>query len=137
MEDINENTKNLYVIKRRLADLKKRPGYNDYVYYVGKYALHIYTNSIQDPASLDPNDSVVKYDKVDVNLHEENPRTNSYRIISLRDDSRFSNYKPIQYNFFDGPNGRINLSDGREMPVIYVCELIKYLHRLSNLSAFL
>lgn len=136
MEDINDNVKNIYTIKRRLAALKKREGYNDFVYYVGNYVVHIHTNSIQDPASLDPNDTVVKHETVDVSLQESCKRF-EYRYVSLRDDSRFSSYRPIQYNYFDGPNGRINFSDGKDMPIIHLCELIKYLHRLSKLTAFL
>jgi hypothetical protein len=135
MEDINENTKNLYVIKRRLAELKKRPGYNDFVYYVGRFALHMYTNSIQDPASLDPDDTVVKYDKLDVSLHEIS-KNGIDTIVGLSSDPRFREYRPIIYNFFESPNGLVNLGDGREMPLTYVCELVKYLHRLSKLTAF-
>lgn len=133
---IMENVKNIYVIKRKLSELKKRAGYNDYVYYVGHFILHIYTNSIQDPGSLDPNDCITKYDKVDVSLLESS-KNNQNVIVGLRDDSRFKNYRPIIYSFFDGANGIVNLSDGREMPIINLCELIKYLHRLSNLTAFM
>lgn len=136
MEDINENVKNLYVIKRKLAELKKRPGYNDYVYYIGNFALHMYTNSIQDPARLDPNDSLVKHEKLDITLHEITKNKTDH-LIDLRGDSRFKEYRPIIYNFWEGPNGIVNLSDGREMPLIFVCELIKYLHRLSKLTAFI
>jgi hypothetical protein len=133
---IMENIKNIYVIKRKLSELKKRAGYNDYIYYVGQFIVHIYTNSIQDPGSLDPNDCITKYDKVDITLLESS-KNNQNSTINLRDDSRFKSYRPIIYSFFDGPNGIVNFSDGREMPIINLCELIKYLHRLSNLTAFM
>lgn len=137
MEDINDNTKNLYVIKRRLAELKKRTGYNDYVYYVGNFIIYIFTNRIQEPTiSCDPDDSIVKYKKLDITLQELSKK-DVYRIVDLISDPRFAEYKPILYNYWEGPYGITNMGDGHDMPLNSLCELIKYLHRLSNLTAFM
>lgn len=136
MEDINENTRNLYVVRRKLAELKPHNG-TLYRYFVGNFEVQIFPNEIQD---IRPHeklaDNVLKYKTVHITLWEESKKSGQ-QIVRLLDDSRFKNYKPIQYNLHQTPNGTLNFSNGDNMPIIHLCELIKYLHRLSNLTAFL
>lgn len=129
MEDINENTKNLYIIRRRLAERVKRPGMHFFDYFVGNFLVKIRT-----PAERNSNDRITFHDILEVSLSEEMryPNGNPYDSpVDLERDSRFKNYKPIKYHEIAG------FSDGREMPINHLCELIIYLHRLSNLSAFM
>jgi len=144
MEDIfnkEENQKNIYVIKHKLAELKHWPNNYDWEWKIGDFRVVIgpCNDDLRAMQKPDPNDSVVKHEKLDVTVYESsklNPQLSSY--VDLRDDSRFKNYQPIQYNVIETPTGgRINLSNGKDMPLIKLCELIRYLHRLSNLTAFL
>jgi hypothetical protein len=85
----------------------------------------------QYPISED--DTVVKHKVVDVDLFEMHRRLDNKRIaiyIDLETDNRFKNYKPIKYHELPG------YSHGINMPIDYLCELIKYLHKLTNLVAF-
>jgi hypothetical protein len=138
METFEEdNPKNIYVIRRKLAALKAVRGH--YEYPVGNYTVHIYTYSIQDvPDNLSSEeDNLLKHEKFHVvlNVTTKSGVTSS---ISLRDDPLFKDYEPIQYDVISTPTGgRINLSSGENMPIGHLCELIRYLHRLSNLTAFM
>jgi len=131
----DDHPKNLYVIRRKLAALQKILGRNHYEYYVGNFSLVIFTYPVQEMPPAEP-DSIVKHNTVSVNLRETN-KSGMTTSISLRDDSRFRNYEPIQYNVVQTPTGLTNLSDGQAMPISHLCELIRYLHRLSNLTAFI
>lgn len=130
MEDINENTKSLYIVRRRLAERTKRPGLNFFDYYVGNFLIKIKTRAPHGNSS----DRITFHDILDVSLSEEK-RYSDGRLydstIDLERDSRFKNYKPIKCHDISG------YSNGREMPINHLCELIIYLHRLSNLSAFM
>lgn len=132
MEDINEDTKNLYIIRRRLSELKPMgtPLSPSFHYYVG--CFHV----IFRAPSADKNKSLVQYPELDVTVSEmfnkpDKISLNHEFIIDLEKDSRFVNYKPIKYSKL--PYG----NSGRNMPIHHVCELVKYLHRLSNLTAFM
>lgn len=134
MEDINENTRNLYIIRRRLSERTKRPGMHYFDYYVGNFLVKIDPNRIQEHKDWGPDDRITHHDILDVSLYEFKRHTDggSYETyIDLEKDSRFKTYQPIKYKEFAG------YSTGQEMPINHLCELIKYLHRLSNLSAFL
>lgn len=134
MTDIFDNTKNLYAIKHKLSELKKTNGHH-FQYYVGGFLIQIFTDRIQENSSP-PDDCITLHQIVDINLSErvrlsgEDMPSFSYDIVDLTRDSRFRDYLPIKYT------DPIALSNGREMPIMILCELIKYLHRLSNLSAF-
>ena len=126
MEDVNENTKNLYVIKRRLAELKLPNYAKHFTYYVGSYMINIFS----------PDDKIVTHETLSIALYEEvraQDADRTYKVshaIDLERDTRFRNYKPIKYS--DIPYG----SNGHNIPLMTLCELIKYLHRLSNLAVF-
>lgn len=126
MEDINEDIKNLYVIRQRLAALKKKPGKQYFSYHTKNFLVKIMTYRIQEVDTHGPNDSIVKHNVVDVYLYEEP----NLSYIDLEKDIRFCNYKSIKYKDIPG------YSTGTEMPIITLCELIKYLHRLCNLAVF-
>lgn len=135
MEDINENTRNVYIVRRKLAELKL---WNEslYRYFVGNFEVQIFPREIQD---IRPNeklaDNLLKYKTVNITLWE-NSKSGDNKIVRLLDDPRFKNYEPIQYNIHHTPSGKLNFSNGDNMPITHLCELIKYLHRLSNLTAF-
>ena len=131
MEDIfdkEENAKNIYVIRHKLADLKEYGG--SYTMDVGPFKIILYGTKTVAKYS-----NVLQYEKLHVTLSEKNGQY--YSHVDLREDVRFKDYKPIQYNTFEGPNGTVNFSDGRDMPILHLCELIKLLTRLSNLTAFM
>lgn len=134
MEDINDYVRSSYVIRRKLAELKFNGSH--YRYFVGNFEVKIFPHEIQDVRPQEKlADNLMKYKTVDVTLWEENKR-NERQIVRLLNDSRFCNYEPIQYNVINTPNAKINSSNGDNMPIFYLCELIKYLHKLSKLSAF-
>ena len=134
--DSEQFAKNIYVIRHKLGELKPCAGRGDrWEYPVGNFTVVIFAYDIGDvpPEQMD---NVLRFDKVDIVLNEKN-KEGAISSVSIRDDARFKNYEPIQYNIIDSPGGRINLSDGRNMPIHHLCELIRYLHRLSNLTAFM
>lgn len=138
----DDNPKNLYVIRRKLASLKKVAGLDYYEYGVGHFVVTIYTREIQDrvqedyePGPMD--DNILKHETVDMALNEchPGPKVDS---VHLTEDPRFKYCKSIQYNVITTPTGgTINLSNGNRIPILQLCELIRLLHRLSNLTAFM
>jgi hypothetical protein len=132
--DQEEYAKNIYIIKRKLSELKAIGGHR-WEYAVGNFVVVMYPYEIGDvpPKQMD---SPVRHEKLSIVLNEK-AKTGTVSSVSMRDDSRFKNYEPIQYNVIESPNGKINLSNGDNMPLLHVCELIRYLHRLSNLTAFM
>lgn len=131
--DKEENSKNIYVIRRKLSTLK-RSSRSHFEYKIGIFTLNIFTHNNSSEPTDSPN--LLDYEKVYVLLNETS-KSGIVSTVSIRDDNRFKNYKPIQYNVIETPNGTINLSDGDNMPIVHLCELISYLHRLSNLTAFM
>lgn len=132
----DENPKNLYVIRRKLAELRPIRGAGHYEYVVGRYTVHIFSYGIQEAPSTDPADNLVKHESVNVVLNETD-KSGAVSSISLRDDPPFRSYQPIWYDVIETPNGKINMGNGDRMPINALCELIKYLHRLTNLTAFM
>lgn len=139
-----ENQKNIYVIKHKLAELPKK--FDHWQMHIGDFRVIMQVprdeyhpdNLVKLPSGKPRTDSIVHYEKLDVGVYETSKATGQESMIDLLNDSRFKNYKPIEYNFIDTPTGgHINLGNGTDMPLIKVCELIRYLHRLSNLTAFL
>lgn len=134
MEDIDQYTRNTYVIRRKLAELRKWNGENHFEYWVGdKFRVYIYTRDIQDLGHDDKDDRILNHAKVDVNVYDIKKDANGIRqatYIYLDKDSRFNKYQPIQYKQYGA-------QDGREMPINNLCELIKYLHIISKLTAFM
>jgi hypothetical protein len=133
MEDFNEETRNIYVIKRRLAERRKQPFETHFTYYVRDFVVKIFTSRHKDYVDFGPDDSIVHHQVLDVNLYEEKRDTKGVKTespINLERDSRFKGYAPIKYTAYPG------YSNGQEMPLINLCELIKYLHRLSELAIF-
>jgi len=129
-----EYSKNIYVIRSKLAQLK--PTYNGhYEYHVGSFIVHIYLYDIQDTPSTEKS-AILAQETVNIVLNETT-KSGITSSISIRDDSRFKTYEPIQYNVIQSPGGKLNLSNGDRMPILHLCELIRYLHRLSNLTAFM
>lgn len=133
--DQEEYAKNIYVIRHKLAELKPIPDEGRYEYRVGKFTVVMYAHNIQD-APPDQLLNILRYKTVDV-LVSETTVGGHTTSVSIRDDSRFKNYEPIQYNVVKTPTGCVNISNGDSMPILHLCELIRYLHRLSNLTAFM
>jgi hypothetical protein len=132
--DQEEYAKNIYVIKHKLSELKPING-SRWEYSVGNFTVHMYPYEIGDVPRSQMN-SPVRHDKLSVVVNEKT-KAGSVSSICLRDDSRFKNYEPIQYDVIETPSGKINVSNGDNMPILQLCELIRYLHRLSNLTAFM
>lgn len=132
----DEYPKNLYVIRRKLAELRsiRSPGHYEYV--VGRFTVHIFSYETQDVPSKDRADNLLKHERVNVVLNEVD-KSGKTSSISLRDDPLFRSYQPIWYDVIETPNGKINVGNGDRMPINTLCELIKYLHRLTNLTAFM
>lgn len=134
--DKDENAKNIYVIRHKLGLLKPCQGNTGrWEYGVGPFNVVIFAYDVGDTP---PNqaDNLLRFEKVDVVLNEFT-KDGTASSVRLNDDPRFKNYEPIQYNVIESPSGRINLSSGDKMPILHLCELIRYLHRLSNLTAFM
>lgn len=127
----DDNPKNLYVIRRKLGAIT--PDANgEWIYYVGHFIVHITPNDHQGPVG--PEKCILSYQRLNVHLYEK--MRSNFDSIYMPHDVRFMDYQSIMYDVFHGPNGPLNLSDGRDMPITHLCELIKYLYRLSNLTAF-
>lgn len=123
---------NIDTIKQELSKLEKNP-FGHFIYQVGSFTIQIFTH--ERDFDNNPNDCITNYVAVSINLSELHRFKGSFPnygwvIINLEKDDRFKNYQPIKYGAYPG------LSNGRNMPVIVLCELIKYLHRLSDLAAF-
>lgn len=130
-EDINDNVKNLYVVKKRLSDIKmNKHGY--FEYYVGNIFLVKIFPVVKFP---EPYKVLTLNEYLDVSVytlskHKDFSESVVQDHISLDRDPRFKNYKPIQYAELPWNN------TGSKMPILQLCELVKYLHRLAKLSAF-
>lgn len=130
--------KNIHVIRQKLASLKKAPKQNHFEYYIGKFKLNIWLDKIQEHTSPD-DDNILRHAKVNVDVYEiARDRTDRlYNWVYLNRDLRFKDYEPIQ-SIYDPGDWRNRIrANGQDMPILQLCELIKYLHRLSNLSVFL
>lgn len=128
---IDENS--IANIKKRLAILHRTPR-TFFQYNVGRFTIVIYTYETGDTPPPEP-DSILDHKIVHAVLNETVGKITG--SISLLHDERFSNYEPIRYNTIITPNGIINIGDGGGMPIDTLCELIRYLHRLNNLTAFI
>ena len=126
MEVIDNNVNNIYIIKKRLADLNRHPG-GHYEYAVGDFVLQIFAHKVQEQPKS--NVRVTSCEVVDVVLREKGKQDQHYENIKVGLDSRFSNYTPIQYEGY-------NHYDLNKMPIINLCKLIRYLHKLSKLAVF-
>jgi hypothetical protein len=129
MEVIENNIKNIYVIKSKLSNLKAFNGC--YEYDVGNFLIKINTNKVQEPPSQNKNDRVTFYEKVDVSLFEKDKAgASGFVYVKVGFDKRFCDYEPIRYEGY-------NHYDLNGMPIIQLCELIKYLYKLSSLTVFM
>ncbi len=133
MEDLNDKVSNTYIIRRRLAELKRAPQQSHYEYYTDKFKLVIHTDRVQEHND-NPDDNIVHHAVLDVSVYEiyrKDPSARLWDWVHMYRDSRFMNYEPIKYG------ERNTRCDGGSMPLDKLCELIKYLHKLDKLSAFM
>lgn len=129
--DINDNVKNLYIIKKRLSDVKlNRHGY--FEYYVGNlFLIKMFTvEKFPKPSEILTLNQYLDVSIYSLTRDKDNTNKTNQTHIPLDSDPRFKNYKPIQYADFPWNN------NGSKMPILQLCELVKYLHRLANLKAF-
>lgn len=115
------------IILQKLSKLIRQHNNPCYIYYIAIFKIEIYTHRIQEHPPLDKLDSILNHEVVDVYVFELN-KTNTFTLIDLEEDIRFANYFPIKYRKWSG------YSTGVEMPITHLCELIKYLYKLSGLS---
>jgi hypothetical protein len=130
MEDFEDNKRNFYVARRALAALEKRG--SCFEYWVGDFVIKICTDKIQEHTSP-ADDRIVHHQILDVTLYELKRDGSGRRVeshVHLERDPRFATHQPIKYHKYSG------LSDGREMPINSLCELVIYLHRLQKIIAF-
>jgi len=140
----DENPKNIYVIMRKLSTYRMMPGEESWAMPIGNFELHI---KLTQDDFWRVTDRLAKRDlkitdlqNFEIDLFEYNSKDDlsSRSYIYLNQDSRFKNYQPIQYDVIETPTGgRLNQSDGKKIPLLHLMELIRLLHRLSNLTAFL
>lgn len=129
-----DDLKNIYLIKCRLAELTLKPAVSCYTYYVGHFILRIFTpvsKAYSAKVSFEEKsrDRITHHEKVQVNLYElkKFDTGGTYeKIIDIPNDSRFTSLDNVS-----------NYNSNTTTTVIQLCELIKYLYRLNNLSAFL
>lgn len=131
-EDINDNIKNLYIIKKKLSDVKIHPSHGYFKYYVGDSFLVKMFPGKQFPI---PREYVSQYQRLDVSVYslvkdKKDPNLLNEIQVHIENDPRFKNYKPIQYADHSWNN------NGHRMPILHLCELIKHLYRLANLEIF-
>lgn len=129
IEDVN----NVDSIKEYLSELKLPKSRGHFCYYVGFFILYIFPSTSEGNTIFTGEERITHHEKLDISLYEsKRGETDVYfALVDLEKDLRFINYQPIKYNKYVG------LSSGIDIPIIHLCELIKYLHRLCNLTSFM
>ena len=122
-------------IKIKLSSMQIDLDQSYFYYDAGIFYLKIFTWRIQDnkpsPENI-INERITNHDVVDVYLFKGSGQNGKWEEkIYLEKHNLFKDYKPIKYSDYSG------LSTGVEMPISHLCELIKYLHRLDNLTLFM
>lgn len=124
-------------IRKTLDELKQTHS-SYFEYEIGPFTVLIFTDEVLEHKNI-TNDNILNYDTVNVNLCEQKRLVSRYpdgsavyvpSPVSLVKDPRFRNYQPIKYTEL------IAQSNGQNMTIDALCELIKYLYKLNNLSAF-
>jgi hypothetical protein len=135
-----EPDENLELIKRRLATLRKLPGYKSYNIKIGQFNIRLYANAdYSDPPNIELT-RVTDYKKVTLEIWEDhnifdctsNVHINARLKVELFTDSRFADfYEELRYskNEFDWQQGRL-------MPITIVCDVINQIYRIDSLIAF-
>ena len=135
-----ENAKNIYVIKHKLSELQLKPGMNCYNYHVGKFIVRIFTPKSRKAVhstAIQEHERITNHKEVTVNLCEirnmkdlDDHHIGTYENpINLAKDERFNSLDVIKKDDY--------YNSGSKMSVLRLCELIRHLYRLSNLTAFL
>lgn len=139
MDTLNDLISNPYVIRRRLAELKHAPHQNHYEYYVGRMFKVVIWTIPMGSHDLPMDDNISKHSILEsVDLYEAAKTPDKlYNWVRMQDDTRFKHYEPIQYPMNPGTPYTIITCTGSKMPLAQCCELIRYLHKLEKLSAFL
>lgn len=128
---------NIYFIKQELSKLRRWGSAFEAYYIDHKFVVKIFCPldeyGVRSLSRLS-HDHITQYEKIDVNVYDLF-KDGSESYINLDTDPRFKDYTPIQHptNFAGNP---VVIRTGIGMPIINLCELIKYLHRLSKISAF-
>jgi hypothetical protein len=143
----DEFEKNIYVIKRKLTTYRMLPGEGQWTFNIGSFTLNVklvsddywkVTNHGNDRPKLSEA-RIIDFEKFDVDLYEKKRKDDDVAAyVYLTRDPRFKDHLPIQYDVIETPTGgRLNMSEGKNMPQLQLMELMRLLHRLSNLTAFL
>lgn len=127
-------SKDIVEIREELNLLRRVNNRSHYNYCIGPFSIKIYTSRIQEQPIPTDQDNIMNHEVVDVYVFESrrtnDPHFTEHIAIHLEKDARFKHYTPIKYSEW------ADYSTGVEMPISHLCELIKYLHRLSKLSIF-
>lgn len=139
MDTLNDLVSSNYVIRRRLAELKRAPHQRHYEYYVNRrFKVVIWTNDVRDHV-YDLDDNISKHPILEsVDLYEVSKSDKQlYDHVVMGKDTRFTSYEPIKYALNPGTPYEVKACTGTKMPLENLCELIRYLYKLDKLSAFL
>jgi hypothetical protein len=109
-----------------LDSLSKSKEHNCYVYEAHPFVIRIWTSKIQDFNQV-VDDKITDYHTVDVSVYQLSKNKLENYICLVKHDF-FKNYMPIKYAVH---------SNGIDMPIQHLCELIKYINSLSNLCVFM
>lgn len=135
--ELEENLNNSYLVRRRLATIRKLPGDACYFLLIGDFVIRMYTNAeYSDPPNKEL--PLVSYERVTVEVWENSESDPKIRSVGYRKqvqlwhDYRFAEYyKELKYT-----NNEHNWKNGILMPLPVVCDLIKYVDRIVELTAF-
>ena len=125
--------KDIVAIEQHLSQVRLPTGRHFFWYSVGDFAIWIHPCRSDGFGSFCETDRITQYEKVDIALYENRRQEDGYLClegVDLEYDIRFAHYQPIKYS-------HEVLSTGTDMPVTHLCQLIKYLHRLCHLTAFM
>lgn len=139
--ELEENLNNSYLVKRRLSTLRKLPGDACYILDVERFSVRMYTNA---EFSNPPNRELplLNYKTVTVEVWEDmGPDTSSIYtggIIHMRREINFS----TDYRFKNFVEEKTTNQEWRatrsraEMSIVTLCDFIKYVDRIVELTAF-
>ncbi len=146
-KELDENLNNSYLVKRRLATLRKLPGDKCYHLKVGDFHIRLFTNADYSNPPNKELPRVTDYKNVTLEIWEDvssydTKRTSYWESVKggigkrakveLSKDYRFADY----YSECKYTKDEWDWQQGRLMPISVICDIIKYVDRIVELTAF-
>lgn len=126
-KELEESLNNSYLVRRRLATLRKLEGDPFYQLKIGAFNIRMYTNAnYSDPVNREFK-SVIEYNFVSVQIWEITD--NNQICINPSTDYRFNNFYEENMK-----NSGSRLSVSITIPIL--CDLIKHIDRIVELTPF-